>query len=196
MKTLYFASENRGKTLEMQSLFADIAQVRDLRDMAIKVTWEETGSTFLENAQIKARAVSEVLKGEVFADDSGLCVDALQGSPGVYSARWAGVNASDEENNEKLLKELHSIPDHQRTARFVCCVVYRNEKNQEFFFEGHVNGHILCTPRGSAGFGYDPLFVPVGYDKTLAELPLDIKNRISHRSQAVIKLRSFLKDLT
>lgn len=192
MKTLYFASENRGKTLEMQNLFTGIAQVRDLNELSIPVTWEETGATFRDNALIKVRAVSAILKGDVFADDSGLCVDALNGEPGVCSARWAGPNCDDEANNRKLLKALSSVPESSRRASFVCSIVYKNEKNEEFFFDGQMMGHIAKEVRGSGGFGYDSLFIPDGYDRTLAELPLDEKNKISHRFQAVRKLRDFL----
>lgn len=193
MKTLYFASENHGKTREMQSLLSGIVQVRDLKDMGVPVTWEETGSTFLDNALIKVRAASAILKAPVFADDSGLCVDALNGEPGVYSARWAGPHANDEANNRKLLEKLSQMPNASRKARFVCCLVYRNEKNEEFLFEGELLGHIADKARGSDGFGYDPLFIPEGFNRTLSELALDEKNKISHRFQAVLKLREFLK---
>jgi len=191
MKTLYFASENRGKTIEMQSLLSGIVHVRDLKDSSLPVTWEETGARFRDNALIKARAAAAVLKADVFADDSGLCVNVLDGVPGIYSARWAG---NDEANNRKLLAELSKVPEHERGAKFVCSLVYINEKNEEFFFDGQLTGHIAEKPRGSGGFGYDCLFIPDGFDKTLAELSLEEKNRISHRFRAVRKLRDFLKE--
>lgn len=193
MKTLYFASENRGKTAEMQNLLAGLAYVQDLNDLKIPVSWEETGASFRENALIKARAVSAILKADVLADDSGLCVPALGGAPGIYSARWAGPGADDRANNQKLLQELLPFSKEQREASFVCCLVYRNEKNEEFFFEAEMKGHILTEGRGDRGFGYDPLFVPENFDRTLAELSLEEKNKISHRSKAVMKFREFLQ---
>ncbi len=193
MKTLYFASENRGKTQEVQSLFKGFALVRDLKDVGIPVTWEETGLTFLENAQIKARAVSERIEGDVFADDSGLCVQALNGAPGVYSARWAGLGCDDKANNEKLLRELSKIPNASRQAKFVCSIVYINHKKEEFFFEAQMSGRILKDMRGTQGFGYDPLFVPDAFDKSLAEMSLEEKNKISHRFKALSEFRNFLE---
>lgn len=193
MKTLFFASENRGKTLEMHKLLAGLAQVKNITDLKIPVTWEETGATFLANAQIKAHSLWQLIKEPVFADDSGLCVEALNGEPGVYSARWAGDSATDAMNRSKLLSALKDYPDEKlRRAYFICCIVYINEKNEEFVFEGRLNGKITHSERGSRGFGYDSVFVPEGYDKTLAELSLEEKNKLSHRAIAVQKLCKFL----
>ena len=193
MKTLYFASANRGKTREVQNLFSGLAEVRDLNDLGIPVTWEETGATFCENALIKARALrARVSGGAVFADDSGLCVDALDGAPGVMSARWAGSNADDEANNRKLLDALKHTPQGKRTAAFVCCLAYIDDEGRDFVFEARLEGQILFEARGNLGFGYDPLFVPKGLSESLGELDLDQKNRISHRFQAVKKLKEHL----
>jgi XTP/dITP diphosphohydrolase len=193
MKTIYFASANRGKTLEMQKLFSGLLKLEDLNDLGISATWEETGATFVENALIKARALKALIKkGSVIAEDSGLCVSALNGEPGVYSARWAGHAGDDDANNSKLLDKMKTVPEEKRHAHFVCSLVFINEKNKEFVFEGQLGGRILREPKGKGGFGYDSVFVPEGYDKTLAELSIEEKNKISHRARAVFELRKSL----
>jgi XTP/dITP diphosphohydrolase len=146
---------------------------------------EETGSTFYTNAHIKAAAGRDALPGRwVLADDSGLEVDALDGAPGVYSARYAGLDATDEQNTARLLMNLKSItPDH-RSARFRCSLVLLGPDGEEIAADGTVEGTIASEPRGTHGFGYDPVFVPRGYDKSFAELGSDIKHSLSHRANA------------
>lgn len=157
---------------------------------------EENGSTFEENALIKARAYSAAFNVPCVADDSGLVVDALGGRPGIFSARYAGPNADDAANNAKLLAELDGVPDPQRTARFVCCCVYLAPDDVPHIEIGTVEGRIAHAVSGSHGFGYDPLFVPDGYEQTFGELDPTIKAAVSHRSKAFRKLRAHLEQLT
>lgn len=154
----------------------------------------ESGATFEENARIKALAVSRQLPGLVLADDSGLEVDSLGGAPGVFSARYAGAEASDEANREKLLKELAKLgPDATRTARFRCALVLARGGEVLAIYDGSVEGEIVRQARGSAGFGYDPLFQPNEFSETFAELPAATKNSISHRGRALTKMKQFLR---
>ncbi|MCX7761968.1 MAG: RdgB/HAM1 family non-canonical purine NTP pyrophosphatase [Candidatus Kryptonium sp.] len=155
---------------------------------------EEDGKTYVENALKKAREVHKFTGLPSVADDSGIEVDFLNGEPGVYSARYAGDNASDEENNRKLLKKLENVPLEKRTATFRCVIAYVY-KDEEKIFEGETRGKVIFEPRGTGGFGYDPLFIPDGYDLTYAEMPKDLKNRISHRSKAVQKFVEFLVEV-
>ena len=192
MKSLYFASLNRGKTVEMRALLAGVVEILDLNALGLAIHWEENGKSFQENAAIKARAVQAAIAGPVFADDSGLCVAALDGAPGIYSARWAGEGADDAANNQKLLQALRAVPAHKRQAYFQCSVVYKNAEGDEYAFEGRLRGRILEKLRGSDGFGYDPLFVPDGFSQTLAEMTLQEKNRMSHRALAIGEFRNFL----
>lgn len=153
----------------------------------------ETGSTFEENARIKARAAHERFKTAALADDSGLEVDALGGAPGVWSSRYAGPDATDEANNAKLLAALEGVPDDQRSARFRCCIVYVAEDGSELVANGVCEGRIAHAPRGTHGFGYDPLFLPAeAPGRSMAELDMDEKNRISHRGRALRELRRLL----
>lgn len=155
---------------------------------------EEDGETYVENALKKAREVHKFTGLPSIADDSGIEVDFLNGEPGVYSARYAGANSTDQENNVKLLKKLEGVPLEKRTATFRCVIVYVNG-NEEKIFEGKTKGKVIFEARGAGGFGYDPLFVPDGYEFTYAEMPKDLKNRISHRSKAVQKLAEFLTQI-
>ncbi len=156
---------------------------------------DETGQTLEENAALKALSVSRLIEGLVLGDDSGLEVDSLGGAPGVYSARYAGVEANDRRNVEKLLDELANCCKEQRVARFRCVLALA--KNGELLntFTGAVEGGIIDEPRGEEGFGYDPIFVPTGFDQTFAELPAATKNAISHRGKAVNALREGLARL-
>jgi XTP/dITP diphosphohydrolase len=156
---------------------------------------EETAATFEGNAAIKAEAlVAKVPEGSwVLADDSGLCVDTLDGSPGVRSARYAGEEAGSAENNARLLEALAEVPAEARTARFCCVLVFQNTDGERHVFEGRCEGKILTALRGTEGFGYDPLFVPQGYSATFAELSEEAKNQISHRGDAVKKWLAFLR---
>ena len=144
---------------------------------------EETGKTFEENAVLKASEIAKITGNYVFADDSGLEVEALDNAPGIYSARYAGPDASDSDRINKLLKELSSKEN--RNARFVCVIAISDSKGNSQTFRGEVYGKIIDTPKGGAGFGYDPVFVPDGFDQTFAELGADIKNGISHRGNAL-----------
>ena len=196
MKTLVFASNNAHKLEEIRSILGEKFEVKSLKDIGCDVDIPETGSTFKENALQKAQYVKEHFGLDCFADDSGLEVEALGGEPGVYSARYAMKNGvpvggnKDEANMDVLLGKL--VNEENRKARFCTCValVYEGEVH---FFDGIVEGKIIREKRGDGGFGYDPLFVPDGYDKTFAELGNEVKNSISHRSRAVAKLADFLK---
>jgi len=154
---------------------------------------QEDGVTFQENALKKAREVSRYTSEVVLADDSGLEVDFLAGEPGIHSARYSGPAATDETNNLKLLRKLQEVPKDKRGARFRCVLVLYFPDGKSESFEGTWRGEITRKPRGSMGFGYDPLFLDPGQSLTAAELPPDIKNRISHRGQAFAKLREWIK---
>ncbi len=152
---------------------------------------EEDGNTYEENALKKARGVYKFTGLPTIADDSGIEVDFLNGEPGVFSARYAGKGATDEQNNTKLLKLLENVPIEKRTARFRCVIAYVDGEVEKIF-NGVVEGKVIFQPRGSGGFGYDPLFLPDGFDLTYAEMPKELKNRISHRAKAVKKFVEFL----
>lgn len=152
---------------------------------------EETGTTFLENATLKAVQISEQVPGLVLSDDSGLEVDALDGAPGVYSARYAGDDGNDAANNSKLLKALDGID--QRSARFRCVMVLAKDGKVLAHFDGAVEGNIIHQLQGSEGFGYDPLFVPQGFDQSFAELGEEVKNGLSHRARAMEKTVNWLE---
>ncbi len=193
MMELFVATRNRGKLKEFESLFAGVVDrllsPADIPDVP-EVT--EDGATFQENAVKKARAAAQAIGKPAFADDSGLVVDALGGRPGVYSARFAGEGASDHDNNALLLREMSFIPAEKRTAAFRCVIALCFPDGTCRTFDGELKGVILDTPRGMGGFGYDPLFLVPEYGQTLAELPLDVKNRISHRGNALAKLKEYL----
>lgn len=157
---------------------------------------EEDADTFAGNALIKARAAHEATGMAALADDSGLVVDALDGRPGVYSARYAGVHGDDAANNAKVLAELEGVPDEQRTGRFVCALAFVDENGNEITVEGAVEGRIGYELRGSEGFGYDPMFMPeaFGFEKSLAEVSQDEKNAISHRGNALRILKEKLSE--
>lgn len=187
---LVFATHNKGKVHEIQYLIGEKIKILSLTDIGYIEEIPETGSTFNENAFIKANTIYQIYKKPVFADDSGLEVDALNGRPGVYSARYAGIGLKNFELHiNKLLNELNGIEDRSARFRTVICLIINDEI---YYFEGVVNGKIIHHPRGNNGFGYDPIFVPDGYDKTFAEMNLDEKNTISHRSQAINKMLEFL----
>lgn len=155
----------------------------------------EDGDTLEANALKKARALAEKVEGIVLADDTGLFVDALNGEPGVYSARYAGEECSYEANNAKLLGALAGVAPEKRTARFKTVIALIDEKGAEYIIEGVCEGRILDEKKGSAGFGYDPLFLPEGYEQTFAELGEDIKNKISHRARAIYLMRDKLAEI-
>ncbi|HVJ50775.1 XTP/dITP diphosphatase [Desulfitobacterium sp.] len=195
MKIL-LATQNQGKVKELQELLADAQiEVLSLQDIPNWEEVEETGSTFAENAALKAHVAAERTGYIALADDSGLEVDALNGAPGVYSARYAGEPKDDERNNDKLINALEKFPDEERTGRFRCALVIATPDGQEFLTEGTVEGRILHAPRGQEGFGYDPLFFIPDFGRTMAELTMIQKNKISHRAQAFQRAIPILKDL-
>lgn len=192
--TVVLASSNKGKIRDLQALLDGVATVVSGADLNI-VMPEETGTTFSENALLKARAGHEQTGLTILADDSGLEVDALNGEPGVYSARYAGEDGNDEANNLKLIEAMKSVPDNARSARFRCAIAIVTADGDELTFDGSCEGTIGYEPRGYQGFGYDPLFVlPDG--KTMSEHDNSFKNKISHRGEAMRKaipeLRKYL----
>lgn len=191
---IVFASANKNKISEINAILGTDFNVLGLKDIGIDHEIPEPGNTIKENSYLKAQHVVEWLKQQgktisVFADDSGLEVEALDAAPGVYSARYAGIPKSDENNNKKLLHEMRLITN--RKARFVT-IITLILNNEVHYFEGEIKGSIAFEPRGSNGFGYDPLFIPQGYRSTFAELGADVKNTISHRAIAVKKLATHL----
>ena len=192
---LVLASDNPGKLAELTSLLADTGFVCVSQGECGVSSAEETGSTFVENALLKARHAAASTGLCAIADDSGLAVDHLKGAPGVHSARYSGVDATDEENREFLLAALARVPADQRTARFHSVVVYlRHAKDPiPIICHGHWSGTIALKPRGSGGFGYDSLFLADGCSQTAAELTADKKNSLSHRAQALVSLVGALK---
>lgn len=189
---LVLATRNAHKTREFAQILGAEFQVRDLANAPQSEPVEETGLTFAENAILKAVVTSQHFQEPVVADDSGLEVDALGGAPGIYSARYAGARASDAENVAKLLDELARCDADARGARFRCALALAREGKVLGIFEGVVEGTIVRTPRGSAGFGYDPVFQPAGLTQTFAEISPSEKNRISHRARAIQSLRAAL----
>ena len=193
MKTVILATNNAHKVSEISSALDFPGwEFKTLSEAGIDSDPEEDADTFLGNARIKALAARAASGGcAALADDSGLEVDALGGAPGVYSSRFAGENATDEDNNNKLLADLKDIPDEKRTARFVCQLVFIDEDGTEITTRGTVEGRIGYAPQGGGGFGYDPLFWPDIFngDCTLAEVPQARKNEVSHRGNALRSLR-------
>lgn len=191
---IVLASNNAGKIREIQALLAGLALEILPQSQFIQAEAEETGNTFLENALIKARFAASHSGLAAIADDSGLEIDALGGAPGVYSARFAGVGASDAANNAKVLRELAGVSDAQRSARFRCVMVYVQSADDPapLVAEGVWEGRILQELRGDNGFGYDPLFFVESHGCSSAELPAAVKNQISHRGQALRQLAALL----
>lgn len=188
------ATTNRGKVKEFKSLLSGVIKnLLSINDFNHIPEIEETGSTFEENALIKARAVCKITGITSIADDSGLEVSTLDNRPGIFSARYAGENATDSDNIDKLLNELHGAKD--RSARFVCCIALVDTVGNESTFTGSCEGVILDERRGEGGFGYDPVFYFPSADKTFAELSLEEKNKHSHRAKAIGKLRDYLSNL-
>ncbi|NLW91675.1 MAG: XTP/dITP diphosphatase [Syntrophomonadaceae bacterium] len=193
-KRLLLATRNQHKKQELQAMLADLSiEILTLDDIAGLPKVDEDGATFAENASKKARQ-NAALSGMVcLADDSGLTVDVLDGRPGVYSARFAGPGANDDENNEKLLELMEAVPDDRRTASFVCAIAVANPQGKVSVVEGSCPGRIIRERAGTGGFGYDPLFVPDGYTATFAELEPEEKNRISHRGRALALARTLIE---
>ena len=191
---LLIATNNAGKIRELASLLSNLPlRLRRLSEFPHVKEVEETGRSFAENAELKARLYSEQTNLRTLADDSGLEVDALNGAPGVLSARYAGAHATDEERNARLLAELSLTGDERRSARFICAIaLYEPGEEKAKVFSGVCEGRISHRPQGEGGFGYDPLFIPTGYEQTFGELPAELKQRISHRAQALAKVRAYL----
>lgn len=187
------ATKNKGKVIELMETLKGF-EIITMQESGIDEEIEETGKTFEENALIKARFVAAKTNLPVISDDSGLSVDALFGKPGIYSARYAGKNASDARRIEKLLQDMDSAPDKLRTARFTCVIAYIGKDGTEKTFEGECEGVILREPKGKNGFGYDPVFFLPEYGKTFAELSTEIKTKISHRAKALEKLKDYLQN--
>ncbi len=193
---LVLATRNKGKAREIETALALPSLIfRSLIDYPDLPEVIEDGTSFLENALKKARAVSTRLNLPVLADDSGLEVDILKGAPGIRSARFSGPQATDQENNEKLLTLLQGIPEEKRTARFVCVLVFYDPSGRWLQTEGICQGRIALVPQGDQGFGYDPVFYLPELGKTMAQLPLETKNRISHRAKALERMRPHLLSL-
>lgn len=196
--TVIVATKNAHKVEEMAALLSDIPNLSliPMTDAGVTAEIEENGTTFEENALIKARTVCSLTKKPSLADDSGLSVDALFGAPGIYSARYAsenGENASDEKNIEKLLRELASIPSGERTARFVSALALVFPDGREYVTKGICEGHITSEVRGNGGFGYDPVFFCPQFGKTLGELSAEEKNSISHRRSSILQMKPHLR---
>lgn len=195
MKQLLVATRNRGKMKEIGAYLAGrVDELLCLADMPGLPDTVEDGATFAENALKKAREASDATGLPVIADDSGLTVDALDGQPGVISARYAGEPSDDGANNRKLLRELAGVGPEKRSAAFVCVLAFVHPDGTEALFEGRIEGRILEAPRGSGGFGYDPLLLVEDHNATMAELSVEEKNRISHRGQALRAFNAWLME--
>ncbi|WP_176583539.1 XTP/dITP diphosphatase [Priestia megaterium] len=189
MREIIIATKNAGKVKDFETLFSPKGfKVKSLLDFPEIEDVEETGVTFAENATLKAEAISFALNKPVIADDSGLAIDALNGEPGVYSARYAGENKDDNANIEKVLQKLNDVPFEKRTARFHCALAIAVPGKRTEIVEGTCEGHILEEKRGENGFGYDPIFFVEKWRCSMAELTKEQKNQISHRANALKRL--------
>lgn len=194
MRELVVATRNRGKMSEISVLLSDVVdRVCCASDFAGFPETVEDGETFEQNALKKAREAMRFTGLPALADDSGLVVDALDGRPGVHSARFSGEDGDDAANNRKLLHELQGVPPEGRSAAFVCVVALVTPDGDERLFSGRIGGRILEAGRGEGGFGYDPLFLVDGFERSMAELDMEEKNRISHRGQALRGFREYLR---
>lgn len=185
-RRIILATSNKGKVVEIKNIMKSY-EVANYTDFIAPFHIEEDGLTFKENAIIKAKAVYEALGDEeaiVLSDDSGICVDVLGGAPGIYSARYAGVGANDKENLQKLVESIKAAGFESSPAHYTAAIAIAS-KDGVFTVHGHMYGTAITTPRGDKGFGYDPMFIPEGFDKTLGELDDEIKNKISHRARAL-----------
>ncbi|MGN9163846.1 RdgB/HAM1 family non-canonical purine NTP pyrophosphatase [Tissierellaceae bacterium HCP3S3_D8] len=193
-RRLVLSSNNIHKIDEIGRILEDLPiEVLSKRDIGLEnLEVIEDGTTLEENSKKKAIALSEKTEYMVMADDSGIFVEALNGAPGVYSARYSGDDGNDEENNKKLLRELKDVPLEDRRGSFLTVITLVTEDKEVFTVKGECKGHIIFEPKGSNGFGYDSLFVPDGYDKTFGELDSEVKNKISHRAKALEEMRKLL----
>lgn len=186
-KTILIATQNKGKKEEILDILKDVSGVlfKDIEDFPFIPVVEENGNTYQENAIKKATILAKACNTWVLADDSGLEIDALGGRPGIFSSRYAGPNATDEKNREKVLSELKGVPREKRTARFICSMALASPHQLLLVVEGRCDGFITQEPRGNKGFGYDPIFYITQYHQTFGELHPSIKNMISHRAGAL-----------
>jgi len=187
---LVFATNNSHKLSELRAIVGNRFSIISLKELSCTAEIPETGTTLTENALLKARYIHDRFHCNCFADDTGLEIEALNGRPGVYSARYAGEHCSFNDNIEKVLRELQGVPN--RKARFIT-VIALILNGEHYFFEGFIDGEILDTKRGTNGFGYDPIFKPLGYTQTFAEMSDAEKNSISHRALSTKKLNDFLQ---
>ncbi len=196
MKEVIIATQNIGKAKEFEHIFDQYQiRVKSLRDLKDPIDIIEDGETFEENALIKAKAIASKYNALVIADDSGLAVDALNGCPGVYSARYAGEDRDDQANIDKVLSELEGVEAKDRTARFVCALALVTPEGEEYVVRGECEGQILTECRGHEGFGYDPIFYLPALERTMAEIPKSEKNVLSHRAEAFKQLQKVLVDI-
>ena len=194
---LIVATRNKGKIREIREALKGLGlRIYSLNDFPDVPEIEEDGKSFTDNALKKARFYSKYFGKLTLADDSGLEVDGLKGLPGIYSARYAGEKASGQENNQKLLREMHGLPVLKRRARFKCIIAVVSHNGKEALAEGSCRGNIGFEEKGKKGFGYDPLFILRKYGKTMAELSLEEKNAISHRGKALRKIRRVIQSFT
>lgn len=198
IRQVLFATGNEGKMREIRSILADTgAEVLSMKEAGVSVDIVEDGTTFEENALIKARAVAAALTetdSVVLADDSGLVIDALGGEPGIYSARYMGENTSYEEKNANLIGRLEGVPDERRTARFVCAIAAVMPDGREFMVRAAIEGRIGYEQKGEGGFGYDPIFYVPEFGKTTAEMTAEEKNKVSHRGKALEQMKEVLRE--
>lgn len=188
---LIIATRNAHKTSEIRAMIGEQFEVLDATAFPDFPEIEETGTTFLENARLKAEGISRHVEGWVLSDDSGLEVDALDGAPGVWSSSYGGEEGNHSRNNARLMQEMAG--EESRSARFRCTMVLARNGKEEAHFSGTVEGSIIAELRGTKGFGYDPLFIPDGHDQTFAELGDTVKNTLSHRARALAQTADFLK---
>ena len=189
MKQIVFSTHNENKLNEIKKILSDNFKILGLIDLNFNDEIIESGKTLAQNADIKASYINKLYNIDCFADDTGLEIDSLNGEPGVYSARYAGDECSSEKNIEKVLNSLSNKKCRKAVFKTVICLVFSNEK---YFFEGKVYGSISSRRMGKQGFGYDPIFIPNGFNKTFSQMSMDEKNKISHRAIAVEKLSKFL----
>ena len=196
MKEIFIATNNKGKAKDFEALFHPLGiEVKTLADLPEAIDVEETGVTFEENAILKAEEVAKRFNTFVIADDSGLEIDALNGEPGVYSARYAGEAKDDEANIDKVLTQLENVPTQERTARFRCVLAVAAPGIETVTIDGSCEGLITTERIGTEGFGYDPIFYVPKYERTMAQMTAEEKGKISHRGQAIKKLRPQLAPL-
>ncbi len=193
MKKILLATNNKHKVQEINDILKDSGyEIFSLKDDGINIEIEEDKDTLEGNALKKAKEVFEIAKIPTLADDTGLFVDALKGEPGVYSSRYAGENATYDDNCKKLLSELKDVEDGKRSAYFKTVICYYVSVNKYYFFEGICKGRLIKEKKGDNGFGYDPLFIPDGYDKTYSEMNDEDKNSLSHRAKSLEAFKNFL----